>query len=306
MHQEVISVDSYEDLLRRPAFEGSLAFHPKAPRQFGSVIAPYTFLERIPCGIESCHTPHLSGYLITTSDGLETAIGSLCGRKYFGVSFQKERKRVDAEVARQKRLESIKLFLNGLPALLNSLEAFERDYRHLQEQRERLHGAVGREVYQDIRERAKRDNAIMQEYVRMSVSEAEAFFETNNRTRSDSKEWPTKAVILGTLRGLDFFKADVKALILTTLVIPVRELSMSRLSDIESMSSRQVAALAKWIGEVPQKLIEARAVIEAGRRFFTSENILSLVHLGADRRCILPMVESLRDTERREMIRIPD
>jgi len=128
---EIIVIDNYQELLAREAFEPSLAFHPQAPRHFGAVIAPYRFLERVECGIASCRQPHLSGYLVTTSDSKETAIGIDCGKTHFGTSFSRERKRVDAAVARKRRIETVTRMIERMAEVLPVVEDIHRQKKQL-------------------------------------------------------------------------------------------------------------------------------------------------------------------------------
>lgn len=294
MDQNFDAIAVYEDLLARPNFHTSLPFHPKASRRFGAVVTPYRFLEKIPCGIESCHTPHFAGYLITTSDGLETAIGSHCGKTHFGMTFTRERQRVDQAIARKRRTDAIAAMLNDMPRLLGVIEGLEKDYKDLQDKKQRLMGAVDVGFFPMLKARADRGQSEITKEVPMTKAEADVFFETSNRKANDGKGWPTKSVHLANLDGLLFIKARFKDMLVVNLITPIRELSKTRISEIEGMKPRQLAAMAKWVGEVPQGILKAQAVIEAGRRFFTAENIEKLVHLGADRNTLSAMINDLQ------------
>ena len=295
----VIDIASYEDLTDRPSFRASLSFHPKAERHFGAVVAPYRFLDRILCGIESCHTPHLSGYLITTSDGLETAIGSHCGRKHFGASFSKERKRVNDAVDRQRRIKLIKTMLDDMAAHLVVIEDLERHHLDLSDKKNRLMGAIDIRLYTAIKQRADRGQDELTKEVPMTKEEADSYFATSNRKENDGKGWPTKSVFLARLDGMAFIKARPKEMLVTILIDPMRTLSKMGLSDIEAMTRRELTSMAKWVGEVPKSIERARVVVEAGHRFFHSENIAKLVHLGASPNTLAGMISALREEEAR-------
>lgn len=293
MSDTLIVIDTVEDLKARPAYEPSLAFHPHASRRFGSVIAPYRFLEKIVCGIAHCHQPHGVGYLITTSDGKETGIGGDCGKTYFGVSFTRERKRVDQAIARRQRIDAISLMLKNISERLVEIEAIDVSYRELLAQKARLMGAVGNEVYQKLRQRADRDEAVIEKEVAMTKAEADAHYETSNRYEGDGLGWPTKPVYVTTLDGLSFFKARIKDMIVTNLIQPMRDLSKVQLEELESLKPRQLQREAKWVGEVPKHLERAHDVIRAGHRFFTPENVAKLTNLGAPPGPLLMMIDGL-------------
>ena len=298
MNQLVDVIETYDDLLARPSFHASLPFHPKSDRRFGSVVAPYRFLDKIHCGIEACHTPHFSGYLITTSDGRETAIGSHCGRKYFGASFEKEKRRIDDEVRRQRRIKQVRSMLDDMSAQLVLVEALERDYRDLREKKDRLMGAIGIGLFSVLKLRAVRGQIDIEKEVPMTNEEAESFFETSNRKRTDGKGWPTKSVFVARIDGMEFLSARFKDMLVTSLITPMRELSKLTTVDIETMKPRDLTRTAKWVGEVPRSVERAQAIVKAGHDFFRSENIEKLVHLGTPLSTLTPMINDLRDEER--------
>lgn len=292
--EPVIDVATYEELCERPNFHRSLPFHPKAERRFGAVVAPYRFLDRIPCGIESCHTPHLSGYLITTSDGLETAIGSTCGKTHFGVTFTRERQRVDKAVERRRRIDTISRMLADMPQLLAVVESLDSEYKDLQDKKARLLGAIGPGLFATLKERANRGQSEISREVPMTKEEAAVYFETSNRKANDGKGWPTKSIHVATIDGLDFIKSRFKDMVVVNLIQPIRELSKLRPSDIADMKPRDLAATAKWVGDVPQGIVKAQAAIRSGYEFFTAENLEKLPLLGASASVLSAMIEDLR------------
>jgi len=298
LEPDLVVIDSYDDLLNRPKFEPSLPFHPKVDRRFGAVIAPYRFLDRANCGIESCRTPHLHGYLITTSDGLETGIGSHCGRKHFGVKFTRERQRVDQAIERRRRIDSVMAMVRNMPQMITVIEGLERDYRELQELKVRLMGAVGTGIFSTLKQRADRDDPVIERSVPMTPAEAEVYFETSNRRANDGKGWPHKQVHVATLDGLQFIKARFKDMLVTNLCQPMRELSKIKPADIEAMKPRLLLETAKWVGQAPQDIIKAQDVVAAGRRFFKAENLEKLMHLGSAARTASAMIDDLKVSDR--------
>lgn len=288
-------VYSFEELQERPNFHPTLAFHPKGEQRFNEVLLPVSFSERQNCGIASCRSPYLTGYLINTKDGLETAIGGVCGRNHFGVNFTRERKKVDAAVARRRRLDAITAMQAKLPEMESEIVALEQNYKLLREHKERLMGAIGLEVYNALKIRAERGSAKVVRYVPMSEAEAQAHFATTNKPKEHQRDWPQKEITVCTLQGLDFIRSRFKDLIVTTLITPLRELSKLTASDVAELKPRVLASEAKWVGEVPQKIERAQALIDAGWRFFTAENIANLVHVGADKGCLEGLIAELSE-----------
>lgn len=299
LDQTAIVIDSYEELKARKAYAPSLAFHPKGDRRFGTVIAPYRFRDSIACGIDSCHTQHQNGYLITTSDGQETGIGSHCGRKHFGIDFTREKQRVDEAVQRKRRIDTVMRAVGLIPEYLRTVAQLKSDYEELTEMKRRFMDVVGMRVMEDLKHRASRRDEWITQAEPMTKSEARAHFATNNKKRSDSKEWPTKEVPIAKLDGLDFIGARFKDMLVTNLINPLQRFAQTKPGDAEKMGARELYNEAKWLGMVPNDIAKAQVIIRAGRAFFTVENLLKMTHLDANITALSPMLRDLKEAEQK-------
>ena len=242
-------------------------------------------------GLECYDRGRRLGYLITTSDGKETAIGIDCGKTFFGASFARERKRVDEAVARKLRIDTVTQMIQSMAELLPVAEDIHRQYRDLVELKQRLQGAVDLDVLSALKERARRDNSVIERRVPMTKAEAEIHFETNNRRPGDA--WPTKPEFVAHLEGLEFFKDGAKVLLLTNLVDPIRTLSKTKEAEVVLMKPRHLISTAKWVGEVPQHLAKAKRVIAAGQAFFMPKNLARLTYLGAKAAPLQLMIDGI-------------
>lgn len=281
MDQEYTQFETYQDLIGREGFHERLEFHPQGERQMKEVLWPYRFLEKVNCGISACRQLHYNGYLITTSDGLETGIGADCGRKYFGLRFTRQRQQVDKEVARRQRIKAVKDMLDQLPAMVNTLAQIKADYHELQDLKQRLMGAIGPGIYAVLRQRAEKDDVRITRSVRLTGKDLEAYYATNSKSKGRQDDAPYREEVVATLEGLDFIRARMKDMLVTNLLDPLQTLSKSKPSDVEQWKSRELQKTAKWVGEVPKNLIKAQDLIAAGRKFFSSENVAKLVYIGA-------------------------
>lgn len=288
----IIVLDSFADLAKRPKFTQSLAFRPKNDRGFEAVVMPYHFPDTIPCGIESCHTPHRRGYLITTSDGLETGIGGHCGRKHFGISFTLERQRIDKAISRQRRIDSIMRAREDIPYLIQAANSLKQAHSELSDLKRRFMGAVGMPFYTQLKQRADRGQDRITRDEPMTADEAAAYWETTNK--KSRKDWPSKEVLVTTLSGLPFLAANFKDMLVTNLVLPLEQFATQSMDDVERMSPRVLQSTAKWVGRVPQDLIKAQSVVDAGHAFFTVENMLRLVNLNADMQALGSLIQDLK------------
>jgi hypothetical protein len=127
----------------------------------------------------------------------------------------------------------------------------------------------------------------------MTPKEAEAYFATSNRHPRDGKEWPTNEAVIASFEGLVFISPRFKAMVDEGLLTPLREMQAMPTDAIATIKPRLLNATAKWVDEVPGRLAVAQDIINAGWQFFTPENIGRLVHIGADRSALTPMISDL-------------
>src|SRR6266850_2429143 len=71
---------TYEELAARPRFEAVLN---QTQHQLKQVLSHYDFEKLCRCGLSDCRTAHRDGFLVETTDGLETNVGHVCGKKAF-------------------------------------------------------------------------------------------------------------------------------------------------------------------------------------------------------------------------------
>lgn len=298
MDQDYPHFESYEDLLAREGFRPRLEFHPQGERNMSGVLWPYKFLEKVNCGISACRQLHFHGYLITTSDGLETGIGVDCGRKYFGIKFTRQRQLVDQEVARRQRVRAVKDMIDQLPAMVSTLSQIKADYHDLQSQKQRLMGAIGPGIYAALKQRAEKDGAKIMRSVRLTGKELEAYYATTNKPKGRQDDAPHREELIATLEGLAFIRARLKDMLITNLLEPLQALSKCKPNEVEQWKVRELQRTSKWVGEVPQSLIKAQELIAAGRLFFTSGNIANLIHIGAPAGPLTQLIADLKEVER--------
>lgn len=298
MDQDYPHFESYEDLLAREGFRPRLEFHPQGERNMSGVLWPYKFLEKVNCGISACRQLHFHGYLITTSDGLETGIGVDCGRKYFGLKFTRQRQLVDQEVARRQRVRAVKDMIDQLPAMVSTLAQIKADYHDLQSQKQRLMGAIGPGIYAALKQRAEKDGAKIMRSVRLTGKELEAYYATTNKPKGRQDDAPHREELIATLEGLAFIRARLKDMLITNLLEPLQALSKCKPNEVEQWKVRELQRTSKWVGEVPQSLIKAQELIAAGRLFFTSGNIANLIYIGAPAGPLTQLIADLKEVER--------
>lgn len=80
----LVRLSSWDEVYETPGFIRALDSKSTALKE---IIGVYSFSGRQPCGLKSCKQPHSNGYLVTTTDGQVTNLGSVCGKTAFSVAF---------------------------------------------------------------------------------------------------------------------------------------------------------------------------------------------------------------------------
>lgn len=81
-----IRFGSFAEITDRPKWCDGIDAGQHKPLQ---IIGYYSFSkqDQVSCGLKSCRSSHMNGYVIETADSLETHIGNRCGSKFFGVNW---------------------------------------------------------------------------------------------------------------------------------------------------------------------------------------------------------------------------
>ena len=116
----LISVGSWQDIFDIP---GYVAPVDSKTHELKNMIARYALPEKNPCGLKNCRTPHNKGYVVLVGRaGAVTNIGNICGKKHFGVDFDKSKNEFDRAVNAQRYRENVATKQNHVPDLLARLD----------------------------------------------------------------------------------------------------------------------------------------------------------------------------------------
>lgn len=287
-------IPSIEAIITRPNYRASLYFTPRHDRRFGSIVAPYHLSgEKTKCGIADCGSPHWHGYLITTSDGLETNIGKDCGTKHFEADFKAEMRRHDAIYNRKLRVTRIIEMKKMIPSVLDGLNQLESRSKQQQELRSRLRGAVEPSVLKQLTDRARTRNTRITKAVQLRGKDAEAFYEAN----PDRRRPAIREDVIGELRGLEAFRVKLHDILDIGVIPRIAELHKLSVADIEGLPAKRLAFWAKFVGELPGKITEAIALADAGDRFFHSTNLEAVALLDQSPAALQAMIKDQRAEE---------
>lgn len=281
-----ISVKTVEELRDRPLYRESLSFSDGS-RELLDILGEYTFPETkmIPCGIQGCRTPHMRGFLVVTTDGLETNIGNVCGKKHLGVNFQEKRtafRQKQSEVRNVEQIFEVKQQLAALKPSLEDLEIRSGRVARLKIFLNKAHPQLARLILG----RAKLSQVKLFRTVLMDESEAQRQY--SHEVEPDSKgnlepfeHWfarrrPTKSAAAGVLVGLSFWKYDLHQLLRQDILNTVNELNSLHDVDIAQLASSELRRYAKWAQTLEPRIHEATLVVLEGESFFSGDNIEAL------------------------------
>lgn len=104
-----IRFQSFSEVQARPRWRDGL---DPSKHKLVRIIGDYSFskADEIRCGLKTCRSAHMNGYVVETEDNLERHIGNRCGTNHFGVSWGQIRSvfnRATEERDRQEWLNSI-------------------------------------------------------------------------------------------------------------------------------------------------------------------------------------------------------
>jgi hypothetical protein len=281
-----LQIESPLDLYNRENFNEYLEFGKNSGRELGNILSAYTFSKdnEIKCGIQSCRQSHQKGYLVTTSDGLETIIGNLCGKKHLGEDFTRKTKIFRDDQLRESNLKTIEKLKHLLDPLCLAIDDLKPRASRLFQLKMML-SHTARPLLKLVSERAKVANPIITGLVPMTEAEAKReYFNHADGEKIKFPEWyqktlPKKRVPVAKLNGLPFFMQDLHKVLQQDVINPLNEIVGMQPGDAEKLKKKKLQELSTWATRHEVLLIRARDLVISGEAFFTPENIASLKFL---------------------------
>lgn len=291
---DVPTISDAEEIIGRPQYRASLYFHPKHNgRHFGSIVAPYHLSgAKIKCGISDCGSPHWHGYIITTSDGLETNIGKDCGAKHFKADFASEKRRHDELYERRLKIGKILALKAEASSILEDLESLQNEYNFLKSLRYKLRGALSAPESQKISYKLKTGDQNLYRYEAKTQQEREAFLAANPSSRK-SGAIPPNEIKIGEIAGFPFLGATHKDEEVFNYIQPLRNLEQASEQQIMAWRKGEINKTHTWFGSA-KKMEVVRSLIEHGNQFFTESNLKGLAHIGISEESLATAITEVR------------
>ena len=277
----LVRLKSWEDIYESPGFKKSL---DPTKAQLKEIIGQYSFESKQPCGLKNCRQPHANGYLVTTTVGEVTNIGSVCGLRNFSVAFRALKKSFDRDLIAKERRERLETLQARLPQICADLQhvkdraaPYYAAIRHLTGDSGALPGAI----VDAIRSMRRSGDGAINVYRKATKQEREVAIATG-AARKDSPYYVPELV--GRLSNLAALAASHSMRQLLTELDPALQLLEN--SDVSLMKEKDVRRVDKVTAGLDtrlEQLAQSSASIEA---FVTQGNLgqlRALLDSGTDR-----------------------
>ncbi|WP_374607277.1 hypothetical protein [Thermomonas sp.] len=287
----LVRLKSWEDLYETPGFTRDL--DPKTVH-LKEIIGVYAFDSRQPCGLKSCRQPHSNGYLVTTTAGQVTNLGSVCGKNNFSVTFTNLQKAFDRDFRAKERRERLEVLKSRLPDVITRIDTikaragqFYTPIRHLGGDS----GSMPRVVVDAIRGMRRSGDGAISRTRKATKQEQELALETGN-ARPGTPYYLTETA--GRLSGVGAISAS--SALRTTFQELEPALRKLQSQDVESLSDKDARHLDKVTGGLDSRIEQLQQTVDLLGTFASRENLSqleSLIESASDRKLFSIFLESL-------------
>ncbi|PTB86863.1 hypothetical protein C9940_00595 [Pseudidiomarina aestuarii] len=272
--KELIRLETIEEMYEIPGYVSNLDLKGK---KLKSLLADYSFPEKVQCGISSCHTAHNNGYIAETTDGPVTNIGQQCGTKYFGVQFRDMSNRFKRDITEQENRDFLKEFTRGIQSLEKEILAiknlgkgvtwYNRNNKIILS-KTNLPAMLVDKLNLMIKTRTN----IVTIDVQLSPEERDAIYSSGARPPAFKSE------IITTLSGFNALYPENN--LREKLTIEIEEMLKSFKSfDIDLMTFDELKTWSKWARELEKNLNRVQEIINEALMFFQIDNLSPLRNL---------------------------
>lgn len=297
-----VEIKSHDDLFKRPSYVESLNFSEGSELFIEKMLADYAFPadHKIACGIEGCRTPHMKGYLVLATNGQETNIGNICGRKHLGVNFTEKKNQFSDARRRRRNIEQvleIKENASKHSAAVDDIISRAKRLSKLKIFLQRQHSSLSRY----LSDRAKLDQVEIGG--RINLSEAEArkeYFHSPGRYATFEeyfKSRPKKDAVLAAILGLSFFKHDINSVVQQKIATPWANLNRLTHDQVQELSDKELRDLSNWSSALSKHMEDAIDLIKAGEVFFSRANLANMKYLSSESPSLVNLEPVIADLE---------
>lgn len=243
-------------------------------------IGVYRFRDKIPCGLKNCHTPHNRGLVALTSDHTEVNIGHICGKRHFGetftVLFRDASRRKDRKFYLQA-IRDLKAIAGRQQEAMHALMEADKGARWCSRAARKFRDTIPYDAFEALRDMARRGEAELYEEIEVAGESADIARELGLRSSwGGSARGPAiKRHFRGRLAGLESLTMDAGKLLYDLQ----QEFAAFLMVDPVNCKSKDVKAAADFAAQFASRLAQVEALVESGKRFFTTGNFQRFKYL---------------------------
>lgn len=283
----VVRIDSWTDITERVDYRDKIDPCHSALKE---IIGAYEFADKVHCGLP-CNQPHNRGYLVSTKDGLVTNIGSDCGKKAFGISWDHAKRSYEKLDRRFRLAETVRSIKARLPAIRERVDAIKREggtwvYERITDLRQPNRGvpsAIVNTINRMVR--AGSPNVVITR--ELTDAERDLIDAASNRGSDDEQDDDTEKPkrpkrprltdeTIGTLQGFAALRQDRD--LRRLLVEDVEEMwRIAEQIDDQTASDVQLGRVARWGGKIDASLDLAQETTLLGKTLLTGNNLRVLL-----------------------------
>jgi hypothetical protein len=262
---------SYEELRARGAFREVL---DQRAHELRRVLSDYHFAALVPCGLSDCRTLHRGGFLVETTDGLETNVGHVCGRNYFGEAFDDARAKYKRERDRQDLLTRARELLAQGETIKRRIAELNRGrygIKWIEEVRRAFRELLGVDLLESLGTAHVRGGLAVTDSRERSKEEIDDIVELTRKSR-ELVRYVTTTV--GALEPMPWIAFDFRGRLRDGLLIPLDHLSVL---DFEKTPSPKLRAEVKVFDGWENTLAEAEEAAASALRTLSAKNLALVV-----------------------------
>lgn len=256
-------------------------------------IGVYRFRDKVPCGLKSCHTPHLKGLVALTSHGTAVNIGNICGRNHFGEQFAvllRMAVRYDQRRFQINKVRELKAVAGRYRIEMESLMQSPKGAAWCNRACRRLSDLLPSDALHALKEMARRGESSVYEEIHLTGEEA--WLSRQLGTRSSQGFGSREAVrrnYKGQLVGIAVWNDDPGR----SLYLLQEELESFLKVDPMNCKAKELRHAADFAATFESRLTKVREQVDAARRFFTPETFARLRYLSGITAGTRTLLESL-------------
>jgi hypothetical protein len=231
-------------------------------------------------GLSDCRTAHRDGFLVETTDGLETNVGHVCGKKAFP---DFDLKRAEYKALRERRdlldrASAIKSNVTGIRNRIAELDTAQFGSVWVESVRAAVGKVLGSDLFDSLRVAQMRGDLAVRIERERSAAEIKQIIDFNPRQRREQVR--TETITVGYLEPMPWLTFAFKGKLRDGLL---GELERFACANHASMATPTLKRAVKALDGYERVVDEACEAAGGAVKFFAPENLAFLVQWVPDR-----------------------